>query len=178
MTQGPVVKLRKLTAKQQRFVQEYLLDLNGTQAAIRAGYSQKTAYSIANENLNKPEIAEAIQKARSKQAERTQIDADYVLNTIVDTVERCKQAKPVFDRKGEAVLTDKEDGSLAQAYVFDSKGVLKGCELLGRNLALWKDRVEHTGKDGGPIQTEEISDTERARRVAFLLSKATRETVQ
>ncbi len=171
--------MRKLTAKQQRFVEEYLVDLNATQAAIRAGYSAKTAYSIANENLNKPEIAEAIQKARGQQSERTQITADYVLTTIHETVERCRQmVAPVFDRKGEPVLTERRDGSLAHAYTFDSKAVLKGCELLGRNLALWKDRVEHTGKDGGPIQTEDVSESERARRVAFLLTKATRETVQ
>lgn len=167
--------MRKLTAKQQRFVDEYLVDLNGTQAAIRAGYSERTARAIANENLTKPDIAEAVQKALAAREKRTQIDADYVLSTIHETVQRCRQAEPVFDRKGEQVLTETPDGSLAKAYTFDSKAVLKGCELLGRNLALWKDRVEHTGKDGGPIETAEISETERARRVAFLLTKATRE---
>lgn len=50
--------------------------------------------------------------------------------------------------------------------------------LKNRRPDLWRDRVEHTGKDGGPIQTEELSDTERARRVAYLLSKATQDTVQ
>lgn len=52
-----------LTAKQQRFVEEYLVDLNATQAAVRAGYSKKTAGAIGGENLEKPEIQEAIQKA-------------------------------------------------------------------------------------------------------------------
>lgn len=68
-----------LTAKQQLFVKEYLVDLNATQAAIRAGYSAKTAEAIGHENLRKPKIAEAIEAARNKRAERTEITADMVL---------------------------------------------------------------------------------------------------
>jgi phage terminase small subunit len=68
-----------LNAKQQLFVEEYLKDLNAKQAAIRSGYSEKTAYSIGPENLNKPEIQKAIVEAQQKRLERTQIDADYVL---------------------------------------------------------------------------------------------------
>ncbi len=54
--------MTELTPKQQLFVDEYLIDLNATKAAIRAGYSEKTAYSIGQENLNKPDIAEAIDR--------------------------------------------------------------------------------------------------------------------
>ena len=68
-----------LTAKQQRFVEEYLIDLNATQAAIRAGYSEKTAYSIGEENLRKPEISFEIQKAMDRRSKRTEITADRVL---------------------------------------------------------------------------------------------------
>ncbi|WP_202758258.1 terminase small subunit [Delftia acidovorans] len=68
-----------LTEKQQRFVDEYLVDLNATQAAIRAGYSADTAGSIGHENLQKPEIALAIAEARKAQQERTQITADRVV---------------------------------------------------------------------------------------------------
>lgn len=163
--------MAELTEKQRRFIEEYLVDLNATQAAIRAGYSPDTAHAIGWENLRKPEIESALAEARRAQTERTRIDADYVLNTIRETVERCRQAEPVFDKKGEAVLVETPDGGVAKAYVFDSKGVLKGCELLGRNLALWKDRVEHTGKDGGPIETKELSESEAARRIAFALSQ-------
>lgn len=170
--------MRKLTSKQQRFVEEYLIDFNATQAAIRAGYSAKTAAQLSYELLHKTLVAEAIEAARQEQSKRTQIDADYVLRTIVSTIERCRQAEPVFDKRGEPVMTQTPEGGLAQAYAFEPASVLKGCELLGRNLALWKDRVEHTGADGGPIRTEELTDTERARRVAYLLSKATQDTVQ
>lgn len=68
-----------LTAKQKRFIQEYLIDLNATQAAIRAGYSPKTAEVIGFENLRKPKIEEAIQKAIEKRSERIEITADMVL---------------------------------------------------------------------------------------------------
>lgn len=72
-----------LTDKQQRFVDEYLVDLNGTQAAIRAGYSVDTARQMASENLSKPYIQAAIAEARKAQQERTGITADRVLREIV-----------------------------------------------------------------------------------------------
>lgn len=159
-----------LTQKQQRFIEEYLVDLNATQSAIRAGYSEDTAHAIGWENLRKPDIAEAIAAARKVQSERTRIDADYVLQTIRETVERCRQVEPVVDRRGEQVETETPDGAVAKAYTFDSKGVLKGCELLGRNLALWKDRVEHSGPDGKPIEIA-MDEKDLARRIAFALSQ-------
>ena len=72
----------ELTAKQRAFVREYLLDLNATQAAIRAGYSEKTAYSVGHENLNKPVIAAAIEAAMKNRADRTDITADRVLREL------------------------------------------------------------------------------------------------
>lgn len=77
--QGKESKERKLTAKQRAFVQEYLIDLNATQAAIRAGYSEATAYSIGNENLSKPEIQAAIQEAMAERERRVEITQDRVL---------------------------------------------------------------------------------------------------
>lgn len=68
-----------LTSKQELFVQEYLIDLNATQAAIRAGYSKKTAHSIGSENLCKPEIAEAIAHAKAARSERTEVTQDRVI---------------------------------------------------------------------------------------------------
>lgn len=73
-----------LTPKQQRFVDEYLIDLNATQAAIRAGYSEKTAGAIGNENLTKPEISEAIAAAQKARSERVQVDQDWVLRQWVE----------------------------------------------------------------------------------------------
>jgi phage terminase small subunit len=138
----------KLTIKQETFVAEYLVDLNATQAAIRAGYSAKTANEQGSRLLANVSVQKLIQERMNQRSERLEITSDYVLNTIVDTIERCRQAKPVFDRKGDPVLVETPEGELAQAYVFDSGAVLKGSELLGRHLKLFTEKMEHTGKDG------------------------------
>lgn len=145
----------KLTPKQEMFVKEYLVDLNATQAYLRAGYSVKSedvAGVNANRLLGNAKIKNAIQEAMNIRAKKTEITADYVLTTIYETVERCRQSYPVLDRRGNQVFVETPDGELLPAYEFDSKGVLKGCELLGKHLCLFTERVEHTGKDGGPIE--------------------------
>ena len=109
----------KLTPKQEMFAEEYLIDLNATQAAIRAGYSKKTAQRIGSENLSKPLIAAAVSAGQAKRAKRTEIDADYVLTAIKDTIEQYRGG-------GE--------GSNPNA-------VLKGAELLGRHLAMFTDKA-------------------------------------
>lgn len=129
-----------LTAKQQRFVEEYLKDLNATQAAIRAGYSQKTAASIGQENLRKPEIEKALREATQERSQRTAITQDYVLAGIVEVVERCRQVAPVLDRSGEQIIVETPTGELAPAFEFDAKNVLKGLELLGKHLNLFSEK--------------------------------------
>jgi phage terminase small subunit len=114
----------KLTAKQQAFIKEYLIDLNSTQAAIRAGYSENTAKEIGYENLTKPHIKEAIDKAINKRSEKLQITAEYVLNKLKD-------------------ITDNNEEKTADR--------LKGLELLGRHLKLFTDKLEHSGETGVKI---------------------------
>lgn len=77
-----IVDNDELTDKQRIFCEEYLIDLNATQAAVRAGYSEKTAYSIGQENLNKPEIQEEIKRLKKARSKRTQITADRVLEEL------------------------------------------------------------------------------------------------
>ena len=137
-----------LTLKQEAFVSEYLVDLNATQAAIRAGYSEKTAQMIGSENLSKPMVAAAIASAQAERSERTEITQDYVLTSIRETMERCKQAKPVTYQSGDPVLIDTPDGDIAPAYKFDAGAVLKGAELLGRHLAMFTDNKTVTHHDG------------------------------
>lgn len=141
-----------LTAKHERFVGEYLIDLNATQAAIRAGYSERTAYSSGQRLLKSVEVSAAVAAARAARSERVEVTQDYVLRSIVDTMERCKQAVPVLDRMGEAVMVETPDGEIAPAYEFHAAGVLKGAELLGRHLGMFVDRHEHTGRGGAPLQ--------------------------
>jgi len=75
-------KKPKLTAKQERFIDEYLIDLNATQAAIRAGYSESTAKDIGCQNLAKLYISEEIEKRKQKRSEETKVTAAYVLKRL------------------------------------------------------------------------------------------------
>ena len=135
-----------LTPKQQRFVEEYLVDLNATQAAIRAGYSERTANEQGARLLANVSVAKAVQSAMDVRSERTAITADYVLQSIVETMERCKQAVPVTHKNGDRVWVTTPDGEIAPAFTFNAAGVLKGAELLGKHLALFTERHEHSGK--------------------------------
>ena len=128
------------------FCREYLVDLNGTQAAIRAGYSANTAGQIAEQNLKKLEIQEYVQSLMDKRAERVELTSDYVINGIKEVVERCRQVVPVLDSEGN------ETGE----YKFDAGNSLKGYELLGKHLKLFTDKQELTGKDGGAIESKVI----------------------
>ena len=118
--------MANLTPKQQRFVEEYLIDLNATQAAIRAGYSEKTAKEIGSENLTKPNIAKAIAEAQEKLSNKAQVTVEMVVQGLLD------EAK------------DLSEGSTQSARV-------SAWAHLGKHLGMFKDKIEHTGKDGGPI---------------------------
>ena len=111
--------MNKLTAKQKAFVAEYLIDLCATQAAIRAGYSEKTARSQGQRMLTNVDIARAVATGQARRSERTEVTQDYVLTAIKDTIEQYRGG-------GE--------GSNPNA-------VLKGAELLGRHLAMFTDKV-------------------------------------
>lgn len=142
----------KLTDKQTAFVREYLVDLNATQAAIRAGYSERTASRIGPQLLGKTCVREAIEKAQAKRARRVEVTQDYVLSNLVEVVERTMQRAPVLDRKGEQV-TDEEGRAV---WTFDAKGANKALELLGKHLGIFTDKVkaEVSGPDGGPVASE------------------------
>ena len=82
--------MKKLTPKQARFVDEYMVDLNATQAAIRAGYSKKTARVIGGENLLKPALAEAITIAKEKLSQSTSWDAHFVREQMKEVLAECR----------------------------------------------------------------------------------------
>jgi phage terminase small subunit len=110
----------ELTLKQQRFADEYLLDLNATQAAIRAGYSVKTAEWIGPQLLTKTHVWEAVKKAMAARAERLGRTVDQVLKDIYDVATAARA-----------------NGDLRTA--------LKGYELEGRHLGMFEDRLKVSG---------------------------------
>lgn len=199
----------ELTPKQRAFVREYLIDLNATQAAIRAGYSEKAARSVAAENLTKPNIASAIDAAMKLRAERTDITADRVLKELAKigfadirkavkwqsamiTEEDNPEGgditviKTVVTNMVQMVASEELDDETAAAIAEVSQNTTGGVKIklhdkraalvdIGRHLGMFKDRVEHSGPNGGPIETRDISDLDRAKAMAFLASKAKRE---
>lgn len=121
--------------------------MNGALAAEQAGYAKRSAKQTAYILLGLAPVQERIQALMDERSERTQITADYVLTTIKQTVERCLQRAPVMVRRGkETVQLQDEEGR--DVWQFDASNVLRGCELLGRHLKLFTDKVEHSGKIG------------------------------
>lgn len=139
----------KLTAKQQCFVNEYLIDLNATQAAIRAGYSEKTAHVIGHENLNKPKLQASIQAAMLERATNTGITAERVLSEIAKLA--FVNPQDFLGEDGDPLPLHKLPRDIAAAYGVkpgDKKGNL---ELLGRHLKMFTDKTELASEGGGPI---------------------------
>ena len=129
-----IVAEGKLTAKQQRFCDEYLIDLNATQAAIRAGYSKKTAYSIGVENLKKPELKNYIEKLMAKKESELIADQDEVLKYLTSVMRGESQAS-VLARNGIGA-----DEVIEKPP--DEKERLKAAELLGRRYGLYTDKIK------------------------------------
>jgi phage terminase small subunit len=136
---------KPLTPKQQRFCEEYIVDLNATQAAIRAGYSKKTAGSQGHDLLKKPAIQELVGKMRADQSEATGITAKSVLERLNAVANRCMDAEPVYSKFGQPLVVVTEDGDVAPVWSFQASGANRALELLGKNLGLFGDKVTHDG---------------------------------
>ena len=104
-----------LTPKQKRFVQEYLVDLNATAAAIRAGYSKKTANRIASENLSKPDIQIAIKEAQDSIQKRTEITQDMVIKEMAKLA--FFDIRKMFGEDGKPLDISELDDDTAAALV-------------------------------------------------------------
>lgn len=144
---------RKLTAKQQRFVEEYLIDLNATQACIRAGYSQKNAKQIGSELLDKTRLQ--IDSALAERSKRTGINQDRVVQELARIA--FVKITDVIDEDGEIRRDASDDdlaciesvkikesdnqfgGSTEREVKLASK--LKALELLGKHLGMWNDKL-------------------------------------
>ncbi len=166
-----------LTAKQERFVAEYLIDLNATQAAIRAGYSEKTAQQQGSRLLLNVVVQEAIAKGQNKTAEKLEITKDRIVeelakigfSNMLDYMRAGSDGDPYLDFSdltreqaaalSEVTVEDFKDGRGEDARdvrrikfkLHDKKGALVD---LGKMLGFMVEKHEHSGPDGAPIQTE------------------------
>ena len=151
-----MAKKGKLTAKQQKFVEEYLIDLNATQAAIRAGYSVKTADVIGYQLLQKTSVQEAIAKAMAERSRRTGVNQDRVVLELAKIA--FVKMTDVVNGNGEIKVDANPDdlsciesikykesdnefgGSVEREVKIGSK--LKALELLGKHLGMWNDKLD------------------------------------
>jgi phage terminase small subunit len=118
--------MQNLTPKQQRFCEEYVIDLNGAQAAIRSGYSEKTAKSIASENLTKPDVKHFINELQKEKSKRLQVSADDLIKNLM-------------------TVANKDPDSETTKAKYSNR--LKAVELLGRHITFFNDKLE--------VQTEQ-----------------------
>lgn len=149
--------MARITKKQERFIEEYLVDLNATQAAIRAGYSPETAGEIGSENLKKPEIANRIAKAMAERSRRTGINQDRVIrelarmafvnpNDVINPLDASVRQEAVEDdlaciQSVKVKTTSKGEQEVVEREVrLNDK--MKALELLGRHLGMFTDKIE------------------------------------
>ena len=147
----------KLTPKQQMFCEEYLIDLNATQAAIRAGYSEKTARDIACENLAKPNISDEIAELKQKRSEKIEIDSNNVLKELLnwaygDVTETMlltvQEVKELPDHKRRLITgfktiqskTTNKKGEVVEEDLLELKFVSKekAMEMITRHIGLYE----------------------------------------
>lgn len=124
----------KLTAKQERFVQEYLIDLNATQAAIRAGYSRKTAGVIGVENLKKPYIREAIEEKLKQIDDEKTADAKEIREFWTRVMRG--------DEKETVLRYDSEGHQVETEISVSMKDRIKASEMLGKSFAMFTDKID------------------------------------
>ena len=166
-----------MTDKQKRFCEEYLIDLNATQAAIRAGYSEKTAKEIGCENLSKPNIAEYIQQLQQERSERTQITSDKVLvevarlafSNIANFVKVKGQALKVVD---PALLPEDDSAAIASISQTANGITIKmhdktaNLDKLMRHLGMFeRDNDQRKEEREQPVDWSKLSD-EALREIA------------
>jgi phage terminase small subunit len=135
--------MSKLTDKQEAFVREYMIDLNATQAYLRAGYkvSDNVARANASRLLTNANIHARIEQLQADRAKKLELDANWVLQRLKDISDRCMQAEPVLE-------FDYEEKKLVETgeYKFDSNGANKATELIGKHLGMFKDKLEVNGE--------------------------------
>lgn len=144
--------MRKPTQKQNAFLNEYLIDLNSTQSAIRAGYKPKRAKEMGYRLIHNSTLTPILQKKLDEREKKTGISSAFVLNSLKDIAERCMQRQEVLDSTGKPT----------GVYKFDSNGANRSLELLGKHLKLFTERIEtqnlNINSDVTKLTDQEIED--------------------
>lgn len=127
----------KLTPQQELFCQEYRVDYNGTKAAIRAGYSEKTAAAQSARLLRNVNILTRVRAIQKERFEKLAVTQELVLLNLIEVYNRCMQAKPVTE-------WDYDEHKYVETgeYTFDSKGALRAMEMIGKHMAMFTNKVE------------------------------------
>ncbi len=120
-----------LSPMQARFVEQYLIDLNATHAAIRAGYAKKNAKQQGHALLQKPAVQEAVTEAIQARSERTKADQDWIVERLIENVERSMTIEPVM-----------VGGEKTGAYVYQGSVANTALELLGRHGGMFNDKLQ------------------------------------
>lgn len=150
----------KLNAQQERFCEEYLVDYNGTKAASRAGYSERSAAVTACRLLKNDKVLVRVRELQAEQAKRLAITADWTLMKLREIVDKAMCAEPVLEYD-----YDTKQLEPTGEYQFDSRGATKALELIGRHLGMYQDKLEAThvmpkdfvlviGGDDGDAETD------------------------
>lgn len=123
------------SGKMEQFAREYVKDYNATQAAIRAGYSEKTASSIGSRLLKEPRVLELVKENQKALVKKSCLTEEKIINKLENILDHCMSAVPVTE-------WDYSEHCLVETglYQFDSKGALKAIELLGKHLGLFNDK--------------------------------------
>lgn len=173
--------MAKLTPKQLRFVDEYLIDLNATQAAIRAGYSAKTAAQIGERLLRKVEIQAALSERMKEREQRTEITQDMVVAELAKIAFSDQRKVMTWGLSGvklrdsesltedDAAIVSEVSETITAAggsLKLKTHDKVKALELLGKHLGMFKDKVEITGKNGGPVESQTVIVDEAAIQAA------------
>ncbi len=172
-----------LTDKQRAFIDEYMIDMNATRAAIRAGYSEKTAYSIGHENLNKPDIRQAIDERLKSRAMGADEAVARLATWARGDVSPFVRATTDDDGRPCVVVDLTTDEARANLHLIKKiKQGVNGLEIelhdakdatlnLLKLAGKFVERVEHSGPEGGPIQTTRTPEDRRARIAELLAMK-------
>ena len=159
----------KLTPKQQRFIDEYLVDLNASAAARRAGYSARTAEAIGKENLQKPPIRAAIAERQEALRRKVEITQERVIAELAKIAFGDQRRVVSWGPHGvklrpSTVLTDDEAATVAEVSETNNGGLkikthdkVGALKLLGEHLGLFTKKLEHSGPGGQPLPAAQVA---------------------